>query len=124
MIAALDTPLSSSSQPDAILNVDNEASPWHSVVTVEAADRKGLLHQLTTAFAAAGTNVHAARLSTTAEGTARDVFELTDRSGAKLDDRAIDRLCRTLAQGASPSRWNRLRVRYTKGDSPATATRG
>ncbi len=124
MIAALDAPLSSSSLPDAVLDVDNEASPWHSVVTVEAVDRKGLLFQLTTAFASAGTNVHAARLSTTSEGTARDVFELTDRSGRKLDDRTIGRMSRTLAQGASPSRWARLRVRYTKDDRPRTATRG
>ncbi len=121
--AALDAPLSSPPSPEATFDVDNEASPWHSVATVEAPDHRGLLHQITTAFAAAGTNVHAARLSTV-DGQARNVFELTDRSGAKLDDRAIERTRRALAEGTAPSRWSRLRVRYVKANGPQGATRG
>ncbi len=118
----LNAPLSTPPAPDATFEVDNEASPWHSVATVEAADHRGLLHQLTAAFAAAGANVHAARLATV-DGTARDVFELTDRSNDKLDDRTIERIRRALTEGASPSRWARLRVRYTKADRPQAATR-
>ncbi len=123
VVAALDAPMSSPPLPEATIEVDNEASPWHSVVTVSAVDHRGLLHQLTTAFAAAGTNVHAARLSTL-DGRACDVFELTDRSGTKLDDRGIERARRALIDGATPSRWSRFRVRYVKGDGPQGATRG
>jgi Kef-type K+ transport system membrane component KefB len=115
MTEALDAPLRSAPVPDARVQFDNDASPWHTVCTVEAPDRRGLLHGLTTAFAAAGASVHAARLSTEADRRrgpeARDVFELTDRGGDKLDPRVFERITRLIAHGVAPSRlpWRRVR---------------
>lgn len=76
---------------EAVVTFDAEASPWHTICQVEAVDRPGLLHTLAVAFTASGANVHAARI-TTADGTARDRFHLTDSEGAKLraaDEEAI-----------------------------------
>jgi UTP:GlnB (protein PII) uridylyltransferase len=54
---------------------------------------------LTAAFAAAGLNVHSARV-TTDGGQVADHFELTDAGGNKLDDRAKARLAEVMRQGA------------------------
>ena len=63
---------------------DDGASPWHTVCEVESPDKPGLLHALANAFAAAGVEVHSARISSE-DGVARDRFDLTDRDGRKLD---------------------------------------
>ena len=65
------------------LAFDDDGSPWHTICTVRARDQRGLLHAVTTAFAAAGVNVHAARIRTAGD-TVVDVFELTDGKGQKL----------------------------------------
>ena len=52
---------------------------------VEAPDRLGLLHQLATAFAAAGVAVVAASIGER-EHDAVDTFELVTDDGEKLDD--------------------------------------
>ncbi|HYX43824.1 MAG TPA: cation:proton antiporter, partial [Acidimicrobiales bacterium] len=111
LVESLDAPLRSEPRPEARIDCDNDASPWHTVCTVEAPDRLGLLHDLATAFAAAGANVHAARLSSEA-GLVRDVFELTDRSGSKLDGRTCGRVATLAASGVEPSRlpWRRVRL--------------
>ena len=70
---------------DAVVEFDDSASPWHTLAEVRATDRRGLLHALSVAFAAAGADVHAARI-TTEEAMALDRFDLTDRDGRKLDD--------------------------------------
>ena len=72
--------------PGASITFDDESSPWHTVCRIESPDRRGLLGALTCAFAAAGANVHSARIAT-AEGKVIDVFELTDPGGGKLGDR-------------------------------------
>lgn len=82
---------------DALVTFDDDASPWSTVCTVEAADQPGLLHAVTAAIAAAGADVHSARASSVA-GTAHDVFELTDRRGAKL---SVDRKAAVTAAIAS-----------------------
>ena len=92
------------------LAFDDEGSPWHTLCTAEGPDRRGLLHALTTAFATAGASVHAARVATV-EGRVTDVFELTDAHGRKLDQSAKERVRRALAQGASPRRRTRPRLR-------------
>ncbi|MGI9034035.1 MAG: cation:proton antiporter [Acidimicrobiales bacterium] len=107
MSEALDDPPRSPPLAGARLQVDNDASPWHTVAIVEALDHRGLLHQITTAFAAAGASVHTARLSS-AGGLARDQFELTDRSADKLDEGTVERIGRLLTEGVTPSRWVRL----------------
>jgi predicted amino acid-binding ACT domain protein len=68
---------------DATVTFDQLASPWYTVVVVEAGDRPGLLHDVTAALAGAGARIHAARVRTV-DGRAEDSFEVTDERGAKL----------------------------------------
>jgi [protein-PII] uridylyltransferase len=88
---------------------DNDGSPWYTTCSARGPDRPGLLHALTAAFAAAGVSVHAARVAT--DGlNALDTFDLTDRRGAKLDERATSAVSQALIHGAVPSRrrlWSR-----------------
>jgi Kef-type K+ transport system membrane component KefB/glycine cleavage system regulatory protein len=84
---------------------DHRGSPWHSLCRVEGADRPGLLHTVAGAFAAAGVNVHAARIAGN-DGVAVDEFELTGRNGAKLDRNAEEAITAALAHG--PRRRGRI----------------
>jgi Kef-type K+ transport system membrane component KefB len=107
--AALGRPLMSRPARGVQLDFDGASSPWHTVVTVRTADRAGLLHALTTAFAAAGADVHAARVRTEA-GQAVDVFELTDSKGAKLSTSMLARIRRFIDDGVTERRrwlWGR-----------------
>jgi len=102
-------PRPGSSLPDAVVSFDGQASPWHTICRVEAPDRTGLLHAVTSALAASGASVHSARV-TTVGGRAVDVFELTDRNGNKLTPPIEDAVRRALASGApaarrGPARW-------------------
>ena len=100
---------------DASIGFDDAASPWHTIAEVRATDRRGLLHALAVAFAAAGANVHAARV-TTEDEMALDRFDLTDRLGRKLDERTKADIRRALVNGVvarSATRrlpWNTNRV--------------
>ena len=109
MTRALGEPLASRPVAGVELEFDDAASPWHTVLTARAADRGGLLHALTTAFAAAGADVHAARVRSD-EGRVVDVFELTDSSGGKLTPDGQGRVRRFLTDGvAERPRWRRWR---------------
>ncbi|HEX8769921.1 MAG TPA: cation:proton antiporter [Acidimicrobiales bacterium] len=99
----LDQPLAAPPTPDARVVFDDAGSPWHTLCQVRAADRKGLLFAVTTAFATSGASVHAARVATT-EGLAIDVFELTDKNGMKLDDPIKSRIRDALASGGTAGR--------------------
>ncbi|MGQ0823636.1 MAG: cation:proton antiporter domain-containing protein [Actinomycetota bacterium] len=107
----LATPPAAAPMPDVDLVFDDHGSPWYTRCTVEADDRLGLLHAVTTAFARAGVNVHAARI-TTEHAHAIDTFELTERDGAKLADASKARVREVLASGAvgGPSRFRRRRI--------------
>jgi UTP:GlnB (protein PII) uridylyltransferase len=103
---ALRRPLSSHGLEDATVEFDDAASPWHTVCTARASDRLGLLQALTTAFAAADTNVHAARVlrsGTTVVG----IFELTDSKSRKLGPATQEAIRSFLSAGVMerPSRW-------------------
>ncbi len=89
---------------DATVEFDDDASPWHTIAEVRATDRPGLLHALSVAFAAAGADVHDARVSTSDE-MAYDRFDLTDRSGRKLDDTAKQEIRAALQQGVVARPW-------------------
>ena len=78
-------PLVAAAVSDAVVVFDDLGSPWHTIAEVRATDRRGLLHALAVAFAAAGADVHSARV-TTNDSMALDRFDLTDRTGRKLDD--------------------------------------
>jgi Kef-type K+ transport system membrane component KefB len=102
-------PLTSAPTAHATLAFDDAASPWHTVCTVRARDQRGLLHAVATAFAAAGADVHAARVRTHA-GAVVDVFELTDRKNHKLPPATRDQVRVLLAGGVAERkrrRWGR-----------------
>jgi Kef-type K+ transport system membrane component KefB len=112
--SALQQPQLPVAVPDAALEFDNQASPWHTVCTVRAPDRRGLLHALTAGFAATGVSVHAARLAIEGEEVV-DVFELSDGNGHKLSEQTIEATRAVLVTGEAPSptrRWlGRVKVR-------------
>ena len=81
---SLDEPLSSPAIADAQVSFVNGASALYTSCDVRAADRPGLLHALAVAIAAAGADVHAARV-TTIDGVANDRFDLSDQAGQRLD---------------------------------------
>jgi predicted amino acid-binding ACT domain protein len=99
-------PLAADGVPDAEVTFDDAASPWYTLCSVEAPDRPGLLHALTTAFADSGADVHSARI-TTREGSALDHFELSNGGGSKLGAAARDGVTRAIRQGVGRggSRW-------------------
>lgn len=107
--AALRHELSSLPIDDAVVTFDDVASPWHTICRVQAPDRQGLLHAITAAFAAAGTSVHSARVSTTG-GAVSDSFELTDSTGAKLRDDLKERVVELIQNGVRPKKGRRFGV--------------
>ena len=88
------------------MTFDEAASPWYTLCQIRAPDRAGLLHAFATSLAAAGADVHSARV-TTVDRHAVDHFELTDRNGHKLDDAVRTRIRVALANGVAPSRRRR-----------------
>lgn len=82
--AVLGKPQAPEPAPGARVTFDDEASPWYTLCEVRAPDRPALLHAVAAAFATAGVDVHTARVTTTG-GEAVDRFQVTDRSGSKLD---------------------------------------
>lgn len=118
VVTNLRRPLSAMPLPDATVDFDDEASPWNTICRVRATDRPGLLHAVTTAFAASSTSVHSARAAT-AGARADDVFELTDRSGRKLSAASEDAIRALIVAGGSlPAhrRWRRRRTRPGRRD--------
>jgi len=82
--ASLERPRSSPPLPDAAVTFDRAASTMYTPCRIQAADRPGLLHGLAVAIAAAGADVHAARVDTV-DGVVCDRFDLSDTVGNKLD---------------------------------------
>lgn len=93
---------------DAVVEFDDSGSPWHTIAEVRATDRRGLLHALAVAFAAAGADVHAARI-TTNDSLAFDRFDLTDPTGRKLDDETKSAIRLALTNGVEPRSLSRRR---------------
>ena len=110
IVAAFDQPLEAPPAPDAEVRFDDHASPWYTICEVRSPDRRGLLHHVTTAMAAAGASVHSARL-VTIDGIAVDRFELTDRNERKLDDAVKDAVLDGVRNGVTAKR-RRLSFRH------------
>ena len=85
LLAAQNENIVSAPVADATVSFDDAGSPWHTISEVRATDRRGLLHALAVAFAAAGADVHSARI-TTNDSMALDRFDVTDRIGRKLEE--------------------------------------
>jgi Kef-type K+ transport system membrane component KefB/glycine cleavage system regulatory protein len=88
---------------EGLLQIDNQASPWHTIVEVQAADREGLLYRMASALSHAGLTIHMATVTTVGE-TAVDIFYVTGRDGAKLDQQG-ERDLRAAFAGKRPVRW-------------------
>ena len=113
--AALGQPLASPPDPDAEVRFEDESSPWYTRCEVRSRDRHGLLHAITVGIAAAGAEVHAARVMTES-GRAVDRFELTDGHGNKLGAPTKEAIRQALLEGVTPRR-SRLRRRAVATDS-------
>jgi UTP:GlnB (protein PII) uridylyltransferase len=107
---ALSAPLTSAPLDAVQLDFDNDASPWHTVCSAHATDRRGLLNGLTSAFAAGGANVLAARVERSG-GAVVGLFQLTDGKGRKLAPDDQERVAELVRSGvdAAPPRWRRRR---------------
>lgn len=79
-----------------VVELDNKAHPWHSVVTVKGADQPGLVQAVATAFARANVNVHHAHITTSGADIA-DRFEVSTRHGRKINSQAVRRITQLLA---------------------------
>ena len=115
--AALDDDLASTPLAEVTVAFDNQASPWHTACEVDAPDKPHLLHQLATAFAAAGVDVVAATV-TGHDGRAYDSFLLDRARGGKLgpaDQATVVRF----VEGGVTTRHRRLRPRRP-GYAPAS----
>ena len=77
-------------------DLDNDAHPWHSVVTVSGQDQPGLIQAVAAAFAKARISVHHARI-TTNNGVVADRFEVSTRLGRKINDGALQRVTNYLS---------------------------
>ena len=111
-----ETPLTTAPLGDVELEVDQAASPWHTVIRAVAPDRVGLLAALTAAFAAAGARVEAARVETV-DGRAMDRFELAGPGGDKLTPAEVEAIRGALAAGVV-SRKRPLRREWTLAAAP------
>jgi UTP:GlnB (protein PII) uridylyltransferase len=87
---------------EGIVELDNVASPWHTIIEVRAVDRTGLLHRVASALARAGAQIHEARVATV-DGVAVDTFLVTGKDGHKLDDEGRQSL-RIAFDGGTPQR--------------------
>lgn len=109
--ASLRAPLTSDPVDRADVVFDDAASELYTRCDLRAADQPGLLHAFAAAIAAAGGDVHAARV-TTVDGGAHDVFDLSDRSGAKLSLEARDAIRTHLRTGVAAGRRRRRVVSW------------
>lgn len=114
LVAASERPLHSGPVPDAVIRFDNAGSPWHTLCEVRATDRPGLLHAVAAAFAAAGVDVHGARVST-ADELVFDVFELTQSGAGKVGTAIQDKVSTLLRQGVSLGSPRKIRFSNTLG---------
>ena len=73
------------------LELDNVASPWHTIVEVRAHGGTGVLYRVADAFTRAGVVIHVATVET-CNGVAVDTFLVTDARGHKLDAPQAQRL--------------------------------
>jgi Kef-type K+ transport system membrane component KefB/predicted amino acid-binding ACT domain protein len=115
----IDARLQSSPVTDAILSFDNTASPWHTLCTLCATDRPGVLHAVAAAMATCGVDIHAASISTEDE-LVLDVFQLTDSRNAKLTIAVQEEVRQAIARGITSGRDGSLRNRRKKGPTKQT----
>ena len=99
----LERPLAAVDPVDVQFTVQQDALPWYTVCTLSGADAPGVLRAVARSFAAANVTVHSARLSSV-DGQVSDRFTLSDRFGRKLDERTVERIRQSLADGTGRRR--------------------
>jgi UTP:GlnB (protein PII) uridylyltransferase len=107
---------------DGHLEIDNAASPWHTIAEVRAHDRTGLLQRVAEAFSRAGIQIHHAT-ARTVNGVAVDTFLVTGPDGHKLDRRRQTDL-RLSFEGRLPGRWTPSRLWRRPGSTDAEEMAG
>jgi UTP:GlnB (protein PII) uridylyltransferase len=114
--------LASSALPEAEVRFDRHASPWHTTCEVGAPDKPHLLHQLATAFAAAGVDVVSATVDGH-DGRAYDTFLLDAPGGGKLQP-AHEASVVEFVEGGVTTRHRRWRrPTYAPAQPPAQSSR-
>ena len=104
---SLDAPVVAEPIPGAVVDFDDDSSPWHTIAEIRAPDRIGLLHSQAMAIAAAGADVSAARI-TTEGSTAIGRFDLNNSVGGKLTEADKDTIRSFIASGGSAGRRRRI----------------
>jgi predicted amino acid-binding ACT domain protein len=84
---------------DVEVTFDDTAFPWHTQCVVRGPDRRGLLAAIAAAFDAAKVDVHAASVGSDAEYLVENRFQVTDRHGRKLGDRAKSEVVAAFRRG-------------------------
>jgi Kef-type K+ transport system membrane component KefB len=110
---SLDAPVVAEPIAGAVVDFDDDSSPWHTIAEIRAPDRIGLLHSQAMAIAAAGADVSAARITT--EGSnAIGRFDLNNSVGGKLTESDKDLIRSFIASGGVAGR-ERRRVNLLRG---------
>ncbi len=100
--------------------IDNKASAGHTVIEVNARDRQGLLHDVTSAITDLNMQIVSAHISTYGE-RAVDVFYIKDVFGLKVDDPSkLRRIERRLRKAITPPDDGSANVKNS-ADKKATA---
>jgi [protein-PII] uridylyltransferase len=87
-----------------MLRFDNEASPHFTLLYLQAPDRIGLLHTVSSCLNDLGIGIEYARISTE-KGAALDTFYIHDLDGEKITGEAQQKkILQTLRQSLSPKR--------------------
>jgi [protein-PII] uridylyltransferase len=68
-----------------VVQVDNDASDYFTIVEVFTEDRIGVLFKITYALHQLGLSIHVAKISTNVDQAA-DVFYITDENGQKIQE--------------------------------------
>jgi Kef-type K+ transport system membrane component KefB len=86
---------------DVQVRFDDVASPWYTLLDVEALDRPGLLHAVTAAISSADVLIHSARVRTQPDGRALETYELTGPRGGPVPPAAREAIETALHEGVS-----------------------
>ncbi len=73
---------------DVEVTFDDSVFPWQTQCVVRGPDRRGLLAAIAAAFDAAKVDVHAASVGSDVADSVENRFQITDRHGRKLGERA------------------------------------
>jgi [protein-PII] uridylyltransferase len=85
-----------------VIQVDNEASDYFTIVEVFTEDRIGVLFKITYALHQLGLSIHVAKISTNVDQVA-DIFYVTDENGKKIQEPArLEEIRLSLHEGLAP----------------------